>query len=42
MNPPGMTEDELRIAIAEELALCNEWKEAFQEATIKLNLSLFE
>lgn len=31
MAPPGMSDDEIRIAIAEEIATCDEWNDAFQQ-----------
>jgi len=30
MIPPGMFDDEIRIAIAEELASCDEWNQSFR------------
>jgi len=33
MTPPGMTEDEIRIAIAEEIANCDDWNCAFIQAS---------
>jgi len=30
MNPPGMTDGEIKIALAQEIANCDQWNEAFQ------------
>jgi len=33
MAPPGMTENELKLAIAEEISVCNEWKATFHSVS---------